>query len=234
MCACYSSSSDLSAKAITLKNLGVILLLKLSPLIPDSQSKSISIRIIIIIMAAVNVISRMAFQRLRCPLMRSSSASWRPFSAEAATEKIPLPSETKTYAPKIEKLVDEIAQLNLLEVADLNSLLKSRLNISDAPVMMGGMVGGMGVAPPSVEEEEEATVPVAVQTSFTVTLNKFDAAKKVALIKELKNQLEDMNLVQAKKFVESAPAVVKADISKDEAEELKKALEAVGAECEVE
>ena len=45
-------------------------------------------------------------------------------------------------------------------------------------------------------------------------LLKFDTAKKVALIKELKNQVEGMNLVQAKKFVESAPAVVKSDISK--------------------
>ena len=43
-----------------------------------------------------------------------------------------------------------------------------------------------------------------------------------------------MNLVQAKKFVESCPAVVKTDIGKDEAESLKKALEAVGAECTVE
>ena len=57
---------------------------------------------------------------------------------------------------------------------------------------------------------------------------------QVALIKEIKNQVEGMNLVQAKKFVESCPAVVKTDIGKDEAESLKKALEAVGAECTVE
>ncbi|TRY67575.1 hypothetical protein TCAL_07825 [Tigriopus californicus] len=187
-------------------------------------------------MAAVNA-SRLVFKRLPSPWLRSSVTAWRAFSAEVeAVEKMPLPSDQKTYAPKIEKLVEEIAQLNLLEVADLNSLLKSRLNISDAPVMMGGFAAGGMAAPASMEdeEEEEAAPLAAVQTSFTVKLNKFDAAKKVALIKELKSQLEDMNLVQAKKFVESAPAVVKADISKDEAEELKKALEAVGAECEVE
>ena len=51
-------------------------------------------------------------------------------------------------------------------------------------------------------------------------LNKFDPAKKVAIIKEIKSLVEGMNLVQAKKFVESAPAVVKADIAKDEAEKL--------------
>ena len=56
----------------------------------------------------------------------------------------------------------------------------------------------------------------------------------MALIKELKNQLEGMNLVQAKKFVESAPAMVKSDMSKTEVEDLKKALEAAGGDCEIE
>ena len=44
------------------------------------------------------------------------------------------------FPDKIVRLVDDISQLNLLEVADLNTLLKSRLNISDAPVMMSGAV----------------------------------------------------------------------------------------------
>ena len=48
------------------------------------------------------------------------------------------------------------------------------------------------------------------------------------------NLVEGMNLVQAKKFVESAPAVVKADIAKDEADKVKEALLAVGGECEIE
>ena len=84
------------------------------------------------------------------------------------------------------------------------------------------------------QEEEEEAAPAAVQTSFTVKLNKFDAAKKVAVIKEIKNIVEGMNLVQAKKFVEGAPAVVKADIPKDEAEKIKETLTALGCECVVE
>lgn len=56
----------------------------------------------------------------------------------------------------------------------------------------------------------------------------------MALIKELKNQLEGMNLVQAKKFVESAPAIVKSDMSKTEVEDMKKALEAAGGDLEIE
>lgn len=68
---------------------------------------------------------------------------------------------------------------------------------------------------------------------FQVKLTKFDEKQKVALIKEVKSLLEGFNLVQAKKFVESAPTVVKADISKDEAEKLKEALTKVGAEIEI-
>lgn len=63
---------------------------------------------------------------------------------------------------------------------------------------------------------------------------KFDEKQKVALIKEIKTLLEGMNLVQAKKFVESAPTVVKSDIGKDEAEKLKEALSKVGAVVEIE
>ena len=99
--------------------------------------------------------------------------------------------------------------------------------------MMGG--GMMPAAPAAAPTEEEDSEPaIAVQTSFTIKLEKYDETKKVALIKELKNQMEGMNLVQAKKFVESCPAVVKGDIAKDEAEKLKVALEAAGATCAIE
>ena len=97
------------------------------------------------------------------------------------------------------------------------------------------MSGGPAAAPAAKEEEEEeAAAPQAVQTSFTVKLTKFDATKKVAVIKAIKALVEGMNLVQAKKFVESAPATVKADIAKDEAEKIKEALAAVGADAEIE
>ncbi len=189
-------------------------------------------------------IGAMAFRRTLCSSGTHLSAKEASAPAPAASEPdIPLPTPTgqdraeSDYPPKIVSLVDQIERLNLLEVADLNSLLKSRLKITDAPVMMAGAVPAGGSAPGAAaqeEEEDEAAPAVTVQTSFTVKLNGFDAAKKVALIKELKSQVEDMNLVQAKKFVESAPAVVKADIGKDEAEALKKALEAAGAEVAIE
>ena len=64
-------------------------------------------------------------------------------------------------------------------------------------------------------------------------LTKFDDTKKIALIKEIRNAVSGLNLVQAKKFVETAPVEVKADLGKNEADELKKLLESVGGVCEV-
>ena len=173
--------------------------------------------------------------RLPCRVLyQTRLTSGKCYSTSAETEPIPLPVEKeKQFAPKIVSIVDDISQLTLLEVADLNELLKKRLNISDAPVMMAGaFAGGAAAAPPP--EEEEAAPAAAVQTSFSVKLESFDAAKKVALIKEIKNLVEGMNLVQAKKFVESAPEIVKTDLTKEEADKLKEALTAAGGTCTLE
>lgn len=146
--------------------------------------------------------------------------------------QVPQPEgEAKKFSPKIENLVNEITKLNLIEVGELSDLLKKTLNLPDAPLMP---VGGFPPVASAVEEEEDEAATRKVQTAFTVKLVKFDDKQKVALIKEVKNLLEGMNLVQAKKFVESAPTVVKADMPKDEAEKLKEALCKVGAECVIE
>uniref|UniRef100_A0A0B6Y8Q8 Ribosomal protein L7/L12 C-terminal domain-containing protein n=1 Tax=Arion vulgaris TaxID=1028688 RepID=A0A0B6Y8Q8_9EUPU len=135
----------------------------------------------------------------------------------------------KAYPPKIEKLVDDISHLTLIEVADLNELLKRTLNIKDAPMMA---MSATSVA--AVKEDEEEAAPKREKVNFTVRIQSFDVGKKVQLIKEIKNLMEGFNLVQAKKFVESAPQIVKADITKEEAEALKTALAAVGAEVVIE
>jgi len=135
----------------------------------------------------------------------------------------------KDYSPKIKSLVDQIAQLNLLEVSDLNELLRKTLNIKDVP--MGGVA--MAAAPVAKAEVEEVEVK-PTKSSFRLKLVKFDETKKIALIKEIKAMGENMNLVQAKKFVESMPQVFRDNISKEEAEKLKEQLEKAGATCEIE
>merc|ERR1712137_1129421 len=108
-------------------------------------------------------------------------------------------------AEKLNKIVSDISQLTLIEVAELN--------IPDAPMM----AYGAAPAAPAKEQEEVDEEPQAkVQTSFTLKLTQFNDSKKIALIKEIKNLVEGMNLVQAKKFVENLPAVVRADIPKEE------------------
>lgn len=138
----------------------------------------------------------------------------------------PLDGAPKQYSPKIQQLVNDIASLTLLEVSDLNELLKKTLNIQDVGMMpMGAMAAPVPAAQPA--EEEEAPVKKE-KTHFTVKLTELKAAEKVKLIKEVKNCIQGLNLVQAKKLVESLPQEIRANVSKEEAEKLKAALEAAG------
>ncbi len=98
--------------------------------------------------------------------------------------------------------------------------------------MMSG--AAPAAAAPKEEEEEEVAAPAAVQTNFAVKIKSFDATKKVGIIKAVKGVSEGMNLVQAKKFVEGCPAILKEDMSKDEAEKMKEVLVAAGAEVDIE
>ncbi|KAF2150047.1 ClpS-like protein [Myriangium duriaei CBS 260.36] len=136
--------------------------------------------------------------------------------------------------PKITNIVDQIGQLTLLETADLVSLLKKRLNIPDMP--MGGFAAapaaGQAAAAPAAEEEEAA--PAAQEkTLFNLKLQKFDAAQKPKIIKEIKGLL-GLSLVDSKKFVESAPKLMKESVPKEEAEKIVAALKAVGGEVSME
>lgn len=160
------------------------------------------------------------------------SASGMP--ATAAIDKLMKPTAEgaeKPHNPKLEAIVASIASLNLLEVADLSALLKKRLNLPETSFM--APMAQMS-APVAAAQEEEEVEPKKVQTSFKVKMLKYDETQKVALIKEVKNLLEGMNLVQAKKFVESTPTIVKDDVTKEEAEKLKEAFTKVGAVIEIE
>jgi len=138
----------------------------------------------------------------------------------------------KTYPPHLTSIVDQISQLTLMEVSELNELLKIRLNIADTAPMMP--MGGMPMmAAPTVAEEEEEPEEVVVQTEFKVTLKSFDAKSKIKLIKEIKNLMPELNLVQAKKFVEEVPQVLKESVSREDADALEAALKAVDAVVEI-
>ncbi|VEL12478.1 unnamed protein product [Protopolystoma xenopodis] len=141
--------------------------------------------------------------------------------------------DAKTYPPHISRLADSICDLSLLETTDLVELLRKRLNMQNPFTMMQPQP----ISPPSsdlpgiLDPEDE---PPATKTSFSVKLIKFDPSKKIQVIKEVKNINPDLNLVQAKKFVESLPDFLMKDISEEQAQQTKTALEAAGATVEIE
>ena len=87
----------------------------------------------------------------------------------------------------------------------------------------------VSAAAPAAQGEETPQEKPAEKTLFTVKLEKIDTASKAKIIKEIKGLLPGANLIEAKKFVEGAPKVIKENLSKEEAEKIKKTLEAVGA-----
>ncbi|XP_048028758.1 39S ribosomal protein L12, mitochondrial isoform X1 [Megalobrama amblycephala] len=159
-----------------------------------------------------------------CALRTLKTSSVRPTDAIATP---PLDGAPKQYSPKIQQLVSDIANLTLIEVSDLNELLKKTLNIQDVGMMSMGSMAAMPAAAAEAVEEDAAPVKKE-KTHFTVKLTELKAADKVKLIKEVKNCMEGLNLVQAKKLVESLPQEIRANVFKDEAEKLKAALEAAG------
>ncbi len=120
---------------------------------------------------------------------------------------------------KLEKLVEELSALTVLEAADLSKLLEEKWGVSAAAPMAMMAAGPVGAAP--VAEVEE-------QTEFTVVLTA-GGDKKINVIKEVRSVRPDLGLKEAKDLVEGAPQNVKENVSKQEAEEVKKKLEEAGA-----
>jgi large subunit ribosomal protein L7/L12 len=127
---------------------------------------------------------------------------------------------------KLEKLVDDLSALTVLEAAELSKLLEEKWGVSAAaPVAMAAAAGPAagGAAPAEAAEE---------QTEFTVVLTAA-GDKKINVIKEVRGVRPDLGLKEAKDLVEGAPQNVKENVSKQEAEEIKTKLEAAGASVSV-
>ena len=122
----------------------------------------------------------------------------------------------------LQQLVDELSKLTVLEAAELSKMLEEKWGVSAAaPVAMMAAPGtGAGAAPAAVEK-----------TEFTVVLTSA-GDKKINVIKEVR-AITGLGLKEAKDLVEAAPKEVKADVSKDEAEKIKKQLEDAGAKVEL-
>ncbi len=120
-------------------------------------------------------------------------------------------------------LVDQLSGLTVLEIADLVKQLEEKWGVSAAaPVAVAAAAGAGGAAAAPVEEK----------TSFDVILA--DAGgNKIAVIKEVRAAVAGLGLAEAKALVEGAPKALKEGVTKEEAEEIKKKIEAAGAKVEI-
>lgn len=160
----------------------------------------------------------------RSVLRRSLSTSIVRLNVAAAAQQQPID-------PKITSIVDQISKLTLLETSSLISELKTTLNIPDISFPTGGASGAPAAQAAPVEEVVEEVVEE--KTIFNLKLESFDAKAKPKIIKEVKSLL-GLSLVESKKFVESAPKVLKENVTKEDGEKIKSTLEALGAKITLE
>lgn len=122
----------------------------------------------------------------------------------------------------IAKIVDELSGLTVLEVADLVKTLEEKWGVSAAAPVAVAAAGGAAAGAAPAEEK----------TEFDVILTSA-GGNKIAVIKEVRGVVPGLGLAEAKKLVESAPQPLKEGAKKEEAEEIKKKMEAAGASVEI-
>lgn len=120
-------------------------------------------------------------------------------------------------------LVDQLSGLTVLEISDLVKQLEEKWGVSAAAPVAVAAAGGGGAA---------AAAPVEEKTSFDVILTEA-GGNKIAVIKEVRAAVAGLGLAEAKALVESAPKALKEGVTKEEAEEIKKKIEAAGAKVEI-
>ncbi len=125
----------------------------------------------------------------------------------------------------LQKLVDELSSLTVLEAAELSKLLEDKWGVSAAAPV------AVAAAPAAGGGATAAAAPAEEQTEFTVILAKV-GDKKINVIKEVRT-ITGLGLKEAKDLVEGAPKTVKEGVNKDEAAKLRKMLEDQGASVEV-
>ncbi len=120
-------------------------------------------------------------------------------------------------------IVEQLSGLTVLEVAGLVKQLEEKWGVSAAaPVAAAAPAGGGGAAAPAAEEK----------TTFDVILKEM-GSNKIGVIKEVRAAVPGLGLAEAKALVEGAPKTMKEGVTKEEAEEIKKKVEAAGAKVEI-
>ena len=123
-----------------------------------------------------------------------------------------------------QNLVDQLSALTVLEIADLVKQLEEKWGVSAAAPVAVAAAGAPAGGP--------AALPAEEKTAFDVVL-KEAGPNKIAVIKEVRAAVSGLGLAEAKALVESAPKTLKEGITKEEAEEIKKKIEAAGAKVDI-
>ena len=122
-----------------------------------------------------------------------------------------------------DKLVEQLSGLSVLEIAGLVKQLEEKWGVSAAaPVAVAAAPAAGGAAAPAAEEK----------ATFDVILKEM-GANKIGVIKEIRSAVPGLGLAEAKALVEGAPKPIKEGVTKQEAEEIKKKVEAAGAKVEI-
>ena len=129
-------------------------------------------------------------------------------------------AEDKKLSDKLQKIVDEVEKLTVLEVSELVKALEEKFGVSAAPVMSAAPAAAAAAAP--VEEK----------TEFTVVL-KAAGANKIGVIKAVREIKPELGLKEAKDLTEKGDAVLLENVKKEQAEEAKKKLMDAGATVEL-
>lgn len=121
---------------------------------------------------------------------------------------------------KLQKIIDQVSELTVLELADLVKALEEKFGVSAAPVAVAGAVA----AAPAEAAEEKSSYDVVLADA---------GANKLGVIKALREIKSDLGLVEAKTMAESAPKTILEGAKKEDAEAAKKKLEDAGAKVEL-
>jgi large subunit ribosomal protein L7/L12 len=122
-----------------------------------------------------------------------------------------------------DKMVEQLSGLTVLEIAGLVKQLEEKWGVSAAaPVAAAAAPAAGGAAAPAAEEK----------TTFEVILKEM-GGNKIGVIKEVRSAVPGLGLAEAKALVEGAPKTIKEGVTKQEAEEIKKKIEAAGAKVEI-
>ncbi len=120
----------------------------------------------------------------------------------------------------ITSIIEAVEKMSMMEVKELVDALKEKFGVTGAIAVAGGPAAA---AAPAEEEK----------TEFDVVLKSFDAAKKIAVIKVVREVVEGLGLKEAKEIVEGAPKTIKEGLPKEEAEKIVAKFKEAGAECEI-